>query len=189
MQLDEKQCISLIDEKEYVMTLDYAVKMLSIHERRNCGIPVIINGETGVGKTFLLEMLSFLWNQSVLTAITQQRCKFQEIVEKLLKDEDDEESKEVLDSLHNKKPVSRESLETILRLRCQQEPSKEIYEIILSELLVEEYNPILVLFDFSTISENQSFKLLLEKAKNKNGSYQVVRFLMKNCGFILLVIT
>ena len=163
-----------------MLTLDYAVKMLSIHERRNCGIPVIINGETGVGKTFLLEMLSFLWNQSVLTAITQQSCKFQEIVEKLLKDEDDKEAKEVLDSLHNKKPVSRESLETILRLHCQQEPSKRIYEIVLSELLVEEYNPILVLFDFSTISENQSIKVLLQKAKNRNESYHVVRFLMKN---------
>ena len=40
--------------------------MLNIHERRECGIPVIIEGETGVGKTALLEMLSQLWNYSWL---------------------------------------------------------------------------------------------------------------------------
>ena len=28
--------IDLLDKKEYVMTLDYAVKMLTIHERRLC---------------------------------------------------------------------------------------------------------------------------------------------------------
>ena len=40
--------------------------MLEIHERFECGIPVIIEGETGVGKTALVEMLSVLWNQSLL---------------------------------------------------------------------------------------------------------------------------
>ena len=40
--------------------------MLDIHERFECGIPVIIEGETGVGKTALVEMLSILWNQSLL---------------------------------------------------------------------------------------------------------------------------
>ena len=158
------------------MTLDYAVKMLSIHERRNCGIPVIINGETGVGKTFLLEMLSFLWNQSILTAICQQKSTFQEIVEQILKDHDNEEAKEVLDLLQNQKPVSLQLLQTILNLRCQQEPSKTIHEIILSELLSQQYNPILSLIDFSDVSENQSIKILLEKAKNRDEPSEVVRF-------------
>ena len=40
--------------------------MLQIHERMESGIPVIIEGETGVGKTALLEMLSILWNTSLL---------------------------------------------------------------------------------------------------------------------------
>ena len=40
--------------------------MLEIHERFECGIPVIIEGESGVGKTALVEMLSILWNQSLL---------------------------------------------------------------------------------------------------------------------------
>ena len=42
------------------------LQMLEIHERFECGIPVIIEGETGVGKTALVEMLSVLWNQSLL---------------------------------------------------------------------------------------------------------------------------
>jgi hypothetical protein len=56
--------LSPIDEKQYVLTLDYTLKMLNIHERYECGVPVIIEGETGVGKTALIEMLSELWNHS-----------------------------------------------------------------------------------------------------------------------------
>ena len=61
---DGSNCIALIEEKRFVLTKDFVRKMLSIHERRECGMPVIIEGETGVGKTFLLQMLSFLWNNS-----------------------------------------------------------------------------------------------------------------------------
>jgi len=39
--------------------------MLSINERRKCGVPVIIEGETGVGKTALINMLSKLWNHAL----------------------------------------------------------------------------------------------------------------------------
>ena len=54
--------LELVDNSNYVLTLDYALKMINIHERRECGMPVIIEGETGVGKTELLKMLSKLWN-------------------------------------------------------------------------------------------------------------------------------
>ena len=53
-----------IDEQNYVLTLDFTLKMLNIHERYECGVPAIIEGETGVGKTALIEMLSKLWNHS-----------------------------------------------------------------------------------------------------------------------------
>ena len=56
--------LSPIDKKKYVLTLDFTLKMLNIHERYECGVPVIIEGETGVGKTALIEMLSELWNYS-----------------------------------------------------------------------------------------------------------------------------
>ncbi|XP_065839047.1 uncharacterized protein [Oscarella lobularis] len=65
LKLPEKKRLSLIDEHKYVLTPDYAVKMLTLNERRRCGVPVIIEGETGVGKTALVQMLSRLWNQSV----------------------------------------------------------------------------------------------------------------------------
>lgn len=58
--------LTAIDDFGYVLTLDYTLKMLNIHERYECGVPVIIEGETGVGKTALVDMLSELWNQSLL---------------------------------------------------------------------------------------------------------------------------
>ena len=58
--------LMLIDKLNYVLTLDYAIKMINIHERMVCGMPVVIEGETGVGKTALLEMLQQLWNESLL---------------------------------------------------------------------------------------------------------------------------
>ena len=71
---DEKsKRISLIDDSSYVLTMDYTIKMLNIHERYECGVPVIIEGETGVGKTALVEMLSKLWNQSLLLDWTRKR--------------------------------------------------------------------------------------------------------------------
>lgn len=54
--------LKLIDDSNYVLTLDFALKMINIHERRKCGMSIIIEGETGVGKTELLKMLSKLWN-------------------------------------------------------------------------------------------------------------------------------
>lgn len=67
--------ITLFDESNYVLTLDFALKMLNIHERRKCKIPVIIEGETGVGKTALIEMLSKLWNESLITEF--KHCKME----------------------------------------------------------------------------------------------------------------
>lgn len=69
-----------IDERKYVLTVDYALKMLDIHERYQCGIPVIIEGETGVGKTALVDMLSALWNRPWLDA---WECSKECITEKI----------------------------------------------------------------------------------------------------------
>lgn len=59
--MPESGLLKAIDDRNYVLTLDYALKMLNIHERYECGFPVIIEGETGVGKTALIGMLSQLW--------------------------------------------------------------------------------------------------------------------------------
>ena len=84
VELDKKKRISIIDESEYVLTLDYTIKMLNIHERYECGVPVIIEGETGVGKTALVEMLSKLWNQSLLLEWRRKRTNIIEFFQRRL---------------------------------------------------------------------------------------------------------
>ena len=47
-------------DPNYVITLDNARKILGIHMRFRCNIPVIIMGETGCGKTYLIEFMCAL---------------------------------------------------------------------------------------------------------------------------------
>ncbi|KAI6653840.1 hypothetical protein LOD99_3342 [Oopsacas minuta] len=69
LSLENSETISkLIHEEEYVLTVDFLLKMLNIHERRMCRYPVVLVGETGVGKTKLLEFLSKLWNKTIHAA-------------------------------------------------------------------------------------------------------------------------
>ena len=67
-----------------MLTLDYTLKMLNIHERYECGIPVIIEGETGVGKTALIEMLSQLWNYSWFAQWERRKDRIVESMKKRL---------------------------------------------------------------------------------------------------------
>ena len=69
--------LKIIDDNNYILTLDYTLKMINIHERRECGMPVIIEGETGVGKTELLKMLSKLWNYSWEVQWSKQKEELQ----------------------------------------------------------------------------------------------------------------
>ena len=85
MELEDNR-LTMIDKSEYVLTLDYTIKMLNIHERCQCGVPVIIEGETGVGKTALVEMLSKLWNQSLILEWKRLKDRVLEFIEKKLKE-------------------------------------------------------------------------------------------------------
>ena len=80
----ENKHLEPIDEAQYVLTLDYTIKMLNIHERYMCGIPVIIEGETGVGKTALVEMLSKLWNHALLISWKRERGRLLEFMRRQL---------------------------------------------------------------------------------------------------------
>jgi hypothetical protein len=64
---DGEQRISCIDDHSFVLTLDFTMKLLSIHERVACCIPCIIEGETGVSKTALTKMYSILLNSRQLS--------------------------------------------------------------------------------------------------------------------------
>lgn len=80
--LDKYGRLRIIDDSAYVLTLDYTLKMLNIHERHECGMPVIIEGETGVGKTALVEVLSKLWNSAHLHEWYRVRGNILEFMEK-----------------------------------------------------------------------------------------------------------
>ena len=77
--------LELVDNNNYVLTLDYALKMINIHERRECGMPVIIEGETGVGKTELLKMLSKLWNYRYEGQLRGYKQKLKETLDSVKK--------------------------------------------------------------------------------------------------------
>ena len=74
--------LSLVDDCAYVLTLDFAIKMLNIHERAECCVPVIIEGETGVGKTALVEMLSKPWNCSLTETWKTERSRMVDFIER-----------------------------------------------------------------------------------------------------------
>ena len=76
--------IPIIDNSAYVLTLDYTIKMLNIHERSECGVPVILEGETGVGKTALVELLSKLWNHSLLLNWNRTRARIADLFQSAL---------------------------------------------------------------------------------------------------------
>jgi len=65
--LDKSGRLACIDKHKFVLTLDFTVKLISIHERVACGIPCVIEGETGVSKTALTKMYSHLINESIMT--------------------------------------------------------------------------------------------------------------------------
>ena len=75
-----------IDDAGYVLTLDYTLKMLNIHERYRCGVPVIIEGETGVGKTALVQMLSVLWNHSLLSSWNKEKGRIHDVLRQRIND-------------------------------------------------------------------------------------------------------
>ena len=78
--LDDDGCLKIVDNSNYVLTLDFAIKMLNINERAECRVPVIIEGETGVGKTALVEMLSKLWNYSLSREWMVQRSRMMDVL-------------------------------------------------------------------------------------------------------------
>ena len=51
---DSDGLVPVLKDRGYVLTKDYLLKMIGIHERMQCGVPVIISGETGVGKTAII---------------------------------------------------------------------------------------------------------------------------------------
>ena len=85
----ESKRLSLIDNEKYVLTSDFVMKMININERRMCGVPVIIEGETGVGKTELMRILSFLWKIPYEISMDRWKSIFHENLNDRLAEEDE----------------------------------------------------------------------------------------------------
>jgi hypothetical protein len=79
----ETNCLPLLDDRDYILTLDFALKMIQINERVHAGCPVIIEGETGVGKTFLIEMVAGFWNLHVMRRWKRVQNRLKKKVDKL----------------------------------------------------------------------------------------------------------
>eukprot|EP01047_Picozoa_sp_COSAG01_P033491 COSAG01_NODE_2467_length_7638_cov_4.917230_2_plen_1348_part_01 len=55
-----EQVASVLEQMQFVMVSDFCFKLIHIHERKLAQLPVVIEGETGVGKTYLLDCYSQL---------------------------------------------------------------------------------------------------------------------------------
>lgn len=54
--------LPIINDKKFVLTLEFVMKLLCINERIESGVPCIMEGETGVSKTAITRMLFILKN-------------------------------------------------------------------------------------------------------------------------------
>ncbi|CAF3864491.1 unnamed protein product [Rotaria sp. Silwood1] len=54
--------IDVMNETKFILTENFAYKLFHVHERKLTKLPLIIEGHTGVGKTFLLKFYSMLLN-------------------------------------------------------------------------------------------------------------------------------
>lgn len=70
-----------LQEMNYILTPDFAMKMININECQECRSPLIISGETGVGKSFLIEAVSKLWNLSAVGSIKELKSSLLKNIE------------------------------------------------------------------------------------------------------------
>ncbi|CAF4983368.1 unnamed protein product, partial [Rotaria sp. Silwood1] len=58
-------CERIMNQMKFILTENFAYKLFHIHERKLTTLPLIIEGDTGIGKTYLLKFYSLLLNASV----------------------------------------------------------------------------------------------------------------------------
>jgi hypothetical protein len=65
LEVPLQEVTQCIDDRGFILTLDFTMKLLNIHERVACRVPCLLEGETGVSKTALTKMYSILRNSSL----------------------------------------------------------------------------------------------------------------------------
>ncbi|CAF4843259.1 unnamed protein product, partial [Rotaria sp. Silwood1] len=58
-------CEQIMNQMKFILTENFAYKLLHIHERKLTTLPLIIEGDTGIGKTYLLKFYSLLLNADI----------------------------------------------------------------------------------------------------------------------------
>lgn len=59
---ETNRLLPILERNKYTLTIDFAIKLLLLNERRNAGLPVILQGETGLGKSELLRLYAEIQN-------------------------------------------------------------------------------------------------------------------------------
>ena len=57
-----EKCETIMNQMKFILTENFAYKLFHIHERKLTTLPLIIEGDTGIGKTYLLQFYSLLLN-------------------------------------------------------------------------------------------------------------------------------
>jgi len=60
--LRSERMVRIITQQRYVLTPDFALKLLVLNERRRSGMSVILSGDTGTGKTEMLNLFAVIIN-------------------------------------------------------------------------------------------------------------------------------
>ncbi|CAF3397525.1 unnamed protein product [Rotaria sp. Silwood2] len=68
-------CERVMNEMKFILIENFAYKLLHIHERKLTRLPLIIEGDTGVGKTYLLTFYSLLLNANIFYGDDQLICR------------------------------------------------------------------------------------------------------------------
>ncbi|CAF1064818.1 unnamed protein product [Adineta steineri] len=58
-------CEQIMNQMKFILTENFAYKLFHIHERKLTTLPLIIEGDTGIGKTYLLKFYSLLVNSNI----------------------------------------------------------------------------------------------------------------------------
>lgn len=172
--------IQILEDLNYVMTFDYAMKMLTIHERRMCGIPVLIRGETGVGKTFLLETLSSLWNHALQANLDLEKDRLRDVLREdvrilfgksKIEEAKSEKIDQAIKALSMEEELSQPIIsfiieETVNKTFQQEVPLKIIKEHYLTNLLILKNNPVFFILQVPQTKDISSCGSFIELFKN-----------------------
>lgn len=167
--------------------------MLNIHEKYLSGVPVIISGETGVGKTQLLKMMSKLWKQSLLAKLKLERKRLLDFLEDIMENvkiedgtignfpkyvyKDIKTVNAVLSVIQNKEHTKlsseecvhfKEALISVLNHRYPDKDAyQSVYSVFVPDLLVQQYEPFFGVIDFPDCSIVDLFAEIRNNLENE----------------------